>query len=486
MIRSLIRLDMALLNRSRAFWLLLLLLAVSAAFALVSGLDWRNRYVGAAQAARVQVAEDRALLAKVYDDLEAGIRTPTDDESYDGDGEYIPDPRDPYVAGYYHTQLAELPAGSLLGLATGSTELRTAYHLIKSVPIANLVRIGEPAERVNPGALAAGRFDLLAFIVYLCPLALVILLFDAGARELERNGQAALLAGLGATQRELLLARGLTRGSVILSIALAASVIGLAILGQLLSMAALAWLLGVTLYLLFWTTLLLGVASLRFGVVGSAAISVALWVILLLVSPGLTERGLRPPGLLEPRVLADAEVRRIVREASADEDARQAAKAKVARDYWRIDFAKAPACANREGVLREYVLRRLSDETYAKAMRTGRLREALYDQRLNRWGWLSPVLGFSRAMEMFAGVEPARQRAFEEQVFSFHAQWRNRVTDALFTCHRFTRNDFENAPQFQWREPKNGFVPWLTILFVAILALLLGRFALRLYPLYKK
>ncbi|MEO0332350.1 MAG: DUF3526 domain-containing protein [Bacteroidota bacterium] len=178
-------------------------------------------------------------------------------------------------------------------------------------------------------------------------------------------------------------------------------------------------------------------------------------------------------------------MRRVERQASADEDARQAAKAKVAKEYWKIDFAEAPTCANREGVLREYVLRRLSDETYGKAMRTGRLREALYDQRLDRWGWLSPVLYFSRAMETIAGVEPARQRAFEEQVFSFHAQWRNRVTDALFACYRFTRNDFENAPQFEWREPKNGFTPWLTILFVATLSLLLGRFALRRHPLYK-
>ncbi len=484
MIRSLIRLDTALLSRSRAFWVLLLLLAVGAAFALISGLDWRKRYVGAAQTDRIQVAEDRALLAEVYDDLETGVRTPTDDENFDGKGEYIPDPRDPYVAGYYHTQLAELPAGPLLGLATGSTELRATHHLIKSVPIVGLVRIGEPAERVNPGALAAGRFDLLAFIVYLCPLALAVLLFDAVARELESSGQAALLAGLGATQRELLLARGITRGSAILLIALTASMVGLAYLGQLLSMAALAWLLGVTLYLLFWTVLLLGVASLRFGVVGSAAVSVALWVVLLLVSPGLVERMLRPVGLLEPRVIADAEVRRVLREASADEDARAAAKAWVAKEYWHINFSEAPACANREGVLREYVQRRLSDETYAQAMRTGRLREALYDQRLNRWGWLSPVLYFSRAMETIAGVVPARQRAFEEQVFNFHAQWRDRVTDAIFACHRFSQDDFENAPQFVWSEPKKGFIPWLTILFVAAISFLLGRFALRQHPLF--
>ena len=87
-------------------------------------------------------------------------------------------------------------------------------------------------------------------------------------------------------------------------------------------------------------------------------------------------------------------------------NARAAAKAKVAEKYWNIDFSKAPDCANREGVLREYVQRRLSDETYAEAMQAGRSRETLYDRRLDSWGWLSPVLYFNRYMESVAGVAP--------------------------------------------------------------------------------
>ena len=371
MIAPLIRLDIALLLRSRAFLSLLVLLIVAAAFALVSGLDWRARYVNAAEMAREQTVEAHDLLAKSYDDLEAGVREPTDDSNYDGVSEYIPDPRDPYVAGYYHQQLAELPAGVLLGLATGSTELRSTHHVIKSVPAATLIRIGEPAERVNPGALAAGRFDLLAFIMYLCPLTLVVLLFDATARERE-GGQAAMLAGLGLTQRDLLLARGVTRGGTILTVALAASIIGMIAIGELLTTEALLWLVGTAVYLIFWTALLLGVARLGYSLVGSAAIAVALWVVLLLVLPGLVERGLRPDGLLEPRMMADAEIRKVEREATADEAARAAAKERVAREYWQVDLSELPPCANREGVLSAYVERRLSDETYATAMRTGR------------------------------------------------------------------------------------------------------------------
>jgi len=333
--------------------------------------------------------------------------------------------------------------------------------------------------------LSAFREDLpLAFIVYLCPLTLVVLLFDAVARERE-GGQAVLLAGLGPTQRELLLARGLTRGGTVLLVALTASIVGLTLLGQLLSIAGLMWLGGATVYILFWTVLLLGIARLGYGLIGSAAIAVAAWVVLLLVVPGSMERTLRPPGLLEPRVLADAEVRKVEREATADEAARAAAKARVAREYWQIDFDKVPPCANREGVLRDYVVRRLSDETYSAAMRTGREREETYDKRLDRWSWLVPALAFRRFMESTAGVSPARQRAFEAQVIDYHAQWRNWVTDALFACHRFTRSEFDNAPQFTWREPQSSSMHWIAMSVIAVSIFLIGWYALSPSPLFQ-
>jgi len=478
MISALIRLDLALLVRSRAAWLLTGLLIAAAALALSSGLDWRERYLGAATSARAQAAQSEKVLVAVYEDIATGRRQPTNVETFDGNGEFIPDPRDPYVAGFYHTRIAELPAGPLLGLATGSTELRATHHLIKSVPLASLMRVGQPAERVNPGALAAGRFDLLAFILYLCPLALVLLLFDATAREREA-GISQLLAGLGASRRELLIARGITRGGLVAITAIAASIIGIILLGALANAAAGWWILATSAYLLMWTMLLLWVASSRLSVVGSAAVAVALWVALMLLSPGLVERMLRPEGLLEPRALADADVRKVTREINADEAALAAAKLRVARDYWRIDFAKAPACADRKDVLKDYVERRLSDESYTSAMQAGAAREALYDTRLDRWGWLSPVLAIRRAMEGVAGVDPARQRAFEQQVISYHATWRNRVTDAVFACRTFDRAEFDAAPKFEWRAPEVGTTPWIGLLIAAGLALLAGIVALR-------
>jgi hypothetical protein len=312
---------------------------------------------------------------------------------------------------------------------------------------------------------------------------LALLLFDATARERE-GGLAPLLGGLGATKRELLIGRGLTRGGLVIAIALAASGVGIVLIGASDAAAITGWMVGTLIYLLFWTLLLLWVASSKLGMVGSAAVAVGIWVALMLLSPGLVERMLRPDGLLEPRALAEAAVRKVGREINADPAAQAAAKARVARDYWNIDFETAPACANREGVFVEYVERRLSDETYSAAMRQGASREALYDTRLDQWGWVSPALAVRRSMESFAGVDPARQRAFEEQVIGYHAQWRNRITDALFACRGFDRAAFDAAPRFIWQAPSVGAMGWTGIGAALLLALGISVAALRRRPLF--
>lgn len=481
MIGALIRLDARLLLRSRAAWVLTVLLLAAATLALASGLDWRSRYLRAAEVERADAAKSEAELRAIYAGIAARTTTPTDVDAFDGNGTYVPDPRDPYVAGFYHRQLAELPAGPLLGLATGTSELRATHHRIQSVPLYTLLRIGEPAERVNPGALAAGRFDLLAFIIYLCPLALVALLFDATARERE-TGIAPLLSGLGVNRHHLLLARGVVRGGLVMAVAVGASLIGFGLVDAAGSTASWWWLAGTIAYLLFWIALLLALAATRLSVVGTAAVSVALWVALLLLSPGMTERALRPGGLFQPRVLADAEVRRVLREAGSP-DKIDAATSRVARDFWKIDFAVAPACAYRKGVIGEYVQRRLADESYARSMRAGMTRERLFDQRLDQWGWLSPALAVRRAMEQVAGSDPARQRAFERGVIDYHARWRDRVTAALLTCRQFDRAAFEAAPRFTWTEPEPGATRIVGVGAAALLALALAAAALRRRPL---
>ena len=451
MIAALVRLDARLLLRSRLALAMLLLLVAAAALALAGGLDWRARYTDAAADARIQVAKDAAVLREIYIGTARGDITPTDVRTFDGNGEYTPDPRDPYVAGWHHTQIAELPAGPLLGMATGTTELHATHHLIKSVPLDGILRVGVPAERVNPGALAAGRFDLLTFIALLCPLVLIALLYDVLGREREA-GLTPLLAALGATAGQLLLARGMLRGGIVIVVAVAASLCGFVLIGLDDFLTGLLWTVGIVLYLGLWTLLVLCVASLRTGTAGAAGAAIACWVALLLLSPAILERAARPHGLLEPRVLADAEVRRVLRVKGAPEAIEESTR-EVAQRYWNIDFEQAPACAYRADVVPEFVRRRLADEHYAAAMRIGMAKEALFDARLDRWSWLSPALAFRRAMERIAGVDAARQRLFAEEVIRYHAQWRGRVTDALFNCQSFDRRSFEAAPRFVWRNP---------------------------------
>jgi ABC-2 type transport system permease protein len=457
MIPALARLDARLLRRSPLALVVVALLVATAALSVLAGLDWRDRYAGAADPMRTRVIEAQAELRAVYDGMASGSVAPTNVDTFDGNGVFTPDPRDPYVAGLYHKQMAELPPGPLLGLAVGSTELSATHHLIQGTPLYGLLRVGEPAERVNPGALAAGRLDLLAFVLVICPLALIALLFDASAREREA-GLTPLLEGLRASQRDLLAARGLVRGGLVLAVALIAVVVAALLAGAVDPGRLGMWIAGVVSYLAFWTALCLAVASTGAGSVAAAALGIGVWTFLVLVAPGSIERAVRPTGLLEPRAAADPDVRAVMREWGAPDHV-DARIDEVARRYWRVDFAARPACARREGPLGDYAIRRLVDEAYSADLREGDAREALFDRRLDLFGWVVPTLGVRRALEQIAGVDPARQRVFRTEVIDYHARNRDRIVEAIIACRGITRAEFDRVPVFQWREPAMTWSP---------------------------
>lgn len=453
MIWRLVRLDLALLRRSRAGLATLLLLIAAGALALASGLDWRDRYQAAIQTDRADVAKARSELLAIYDGIDAGTVAPTDlraPESEQSDGPFIPDPRDPYVEGFYHTHLAALPPGPLLHLAVGASEFAPNRQILRTVPLSSLARPGEPPEAVNPGALAAGRLDLLAVLIYLAPLVLIALLFDAAARERE-TGASPVLAALGATRRDLLAARGLIRGGAVAVVMTALILLGALPTGAPVSAVA-AFVAGSALYIAFWTSLCLMIASTRLSAVGSASTLAGLWVAVTLLSPSLIERAVRPDGLLSPRALADADVRAVERDWGAP-DRTEDRIAEAGTRFWNVETSALPDCARYDAPLTEWSMRWLMDEVYVAAIEAGQSAEARFDAALDRWGWLSPALSFRRAMETVAGSDPARNRAFESDVVDYHHRIKLRGVSHLLGCDPIDRSDFLAAPQFEWREP---------------------------------
>ncbi len=456
MIWRLAKLDVALLSRSRASLLALGLFAVLGALAIASGLDWRARYTASIDADRTKVDEAKAQLIAVYDGLEDGTTTPTNRRlpaSEWPDGPYIPDPRDPYVEGFYHERLAALPPGALLHLAVGASELSPNRQILHTVPLANLARPGELSEATNPSALAAGRLDLLAILIYLTPLVLIALLYDATARERE-SGISFLVMSLGATRRSLLIARGVVRGGAATAVMLALVGAGSALTAAPVGVTA-AFALGSALYMAFWVGLCLAVASTRASGVGAAAVLAGLWVGITLLSPSLMERALRPDGLLAPRALADAEVRAVQREWSR-EGREQARVSHVGERFWDIDVAELPACARYDGPLLDWSVRWLMDEAYVRAIAAGQSAESRFDAALDRAGWISPPLAFRRSMEVIAESDPARNRHFETAVVDFHQSLKERGVQHWLNCDPIGREDFERAPEFAWREPERN------------------------------
>ena len=438
---------------SRTTALAALLFALPAAAATVSGIQWKHRYLAVADPDRTQVQAASIELSEIYDGIEAGTLEPFDlrlPEDERPDSAYVKDPRDPYAATYFHYQLAELPPGPAMALVNGVTLLHPNHVLIHGRALHELFRPGAPPERTNPALLALGRFDLLAVLLVFVPLCSIALLHDARSRELEGGTQLvldSLGAGTHAIFRTRVLFRGaLVTGCVVVAVGVAGIVAGVPS-GRLFLLV-----LGATAYTALWVAIVGTIASVTSRSIGSIALALVVFLLLVFVGPGLSESLVRPDGLVTSRALVDAEIRALDRVWGAT-DRQQKRIAHVAKTYWGIPSGELPDCAYHADAYPDWSSRRIADHAFSQALASAHSASVILDRRLDLIGLVFPPLGFKRAMQEVAGSGPARAQLFEQRVHDYHAQWRDRGADALINCRRWNREAFAAAPTFHWEEP---------------------------------
>ncbi len=186
MTSHLFRLELRLLTRERAAWVMMVLFAALLAYGLWNGgaLAQRHREVATA------LAQDEA-------EFQRQLRNHLAQQSVDPKA----------VAGRGTT--AVLPPAPLPLLATGQSDLSPGHE---NVVLWKLAAPGDTrAELENPSHLMAGRFDLAFVLVWLYPLFLLALIYDlmAGDRE---AGTLRLALAQGVTPARWMARRALARG----------------------------------------------------------------------------------------------------------------------------------------------------------------------------------------------------------------------------------------------------------------------------------
>jgi ABC-2 type transport system permease protein len=377
------------------------------------------------------------------------------------------DPRDPVWMGKEGAaRLAVLPPAPLAPIAVGQRDLRPqAVRVNSDVHLTSERETETPMS--GPTRLMSGAFDPAFLFVVLFPLVIIALSYELLSGERER-GTLAMLLSQPVSQRALVLGKAIARAIALSGVTVVFALIGLLVAGAELGTTT-AWL-HVLLYIvvlivwaLFWFAAAVTVNGMRQSSASNALILVGLWLVLVVVVPGLVHAAvdaLHPPPSRMERVHE-------AREAAQDIERRLAGlRGRHDRNTKAKGYARDVVKTQRELAKRSApVLDGLREQL--------RLRQ----QMLDALRFLSPAIVVQLALEDIAGAGAIRHQNFETQVDTFHHEFRAFFFDRIDRGARVETADLEALPTMTFREEPHSALLSRVLsgvigLLVAIIALL--------------
>jgi ABC-2 type transport system permease protein len=415
----LFRLELRLLTRERAMWVLLALFAAALAYGLWNGARLNER--------QSQTATE---LNRASSDFMGQLRDHLQSQSVEAQA----------IAG--RGSLAMLSPAPAPLLATGQSDLVPGHQTI------SLWKLSAPGETrselENPSVLLAGRFDLAFVLVWLFPLFLLAFVYDlvAGDRE---SGTLRLGLAQGITPGRWLAHRALALALPVLGLAalatLAAVVVSInAALNRLVLAVAV-----VLAYGLFWVALAIAVNAVARSAAGAATALGATWVLLVLVVPTLLNVAVET---LYPTP-SRAELVAAGRKASGEAEKRGG---ELLNSFYRDHPELAPA-----GQQASFAAQHLTVQTeVGRAIDPVRQR---FDDQLarqqtavGRWRFLSPAIATYEALTDLAGTGYWRYRAFQNQTGEFKTAIHGFFGPKVHRREPITLADYDRLPRFSFRE----------------------------------
>ncbi|MBT6434640.1 MAG: ABC transporter permease subunit [Deltaproteobacteria bacterium] len=338
-------------------------------------------------------------------------------------------------------RLALLPPSPLAPIALGQRDLHP--QAVRVTSGMNLIRERETeTPMAGPTRLQTGAFDPAFLFVVLFPLVVIALSYELLSGERER-GTLAMLLSQPVSQSALILGKASARLIALCGITLLFALIGLIVGG--------AELTGVDagLHILFYAGLLVSWAAFWFaaaiavnsrggGSAKNALVLVGLWLILVVVVPGLINVGVNsfypPPSRIE--LLHEA------REAAQDvEKELNTIEGRHDVDPKAGEAAKKVISVQEELAKRsEPVLKELNEELRAR------------QEILDALRFLSPAILIQMSLEDIAGAGSVRHDRFESQADQFHKEFRDFFTTRIQADSNLELKDLKVLPKFIYEE----------------------------------
>ncbi|MGS2761172.1 DUF3526 domain-containing protein [Sinomicrobium sp. M5D2P9] len=355
----------------------------------------------------------------------------------------------PQVVEYRNPPYAAFPPSRLSVMAIGQRDLLPYFNVVTSK------RDAFSSARTtitNPEKLASGNFDFSFVLIYLFPLLLIIWSYDIYSSEAEQ-GTEQLVAVQGGEMKQILVFKLLFRFILVCTTAWLLSMAGFWLHRETTGLAltdALLWLLGVTLYLLFWCAVtwltVLGKKSSRITLIRLLGIWFALTFLLPAIANKIVEVSHPVPSRTE---LISAQREEI-------EHTWEMPVAQLLDSFYinnpQYAALKSPGDTARYGNKRFVAYYDLLGRRINKHIQKYNGEVAGHNALLRKLGWLSPVVQMQNFLNAAARTGLEDYMDYREQVGVFHDQWVAHMNNFMLYDKKLDENDIQSLPHFELRE----------------------------------
>jgi len=469
------------LLRERLLWLLVGITVCFTALASYNGYQWvvtQNEVISSAQKEQQQAV----ITAQQGVADRQALNQPINwwDDKYDLRGQ----------AFYLMVNYATKPPLPSAAMAVGQSDIQPYFFRMLVTSKQDFIN---QYEFVHPLALLIGKFDLAFFIIYVLPLLLISIGFNALAQEKE-SGQLRLLMLQGLSPMRLLFNQLVIRSSIIILPLLLISISALLLFSEGIDLLSISLFVALVLaYAAFWLALSALVISYGNTSAYNAAVLVIFWLSLVIIIPAVLNTAIVTANTAPSRI-------QYVDNLRDKSDAIDKSSSKVMAQYFQDhpELAKKSNADNSNGETisqpdSSYSTKKIAKiaavetamQPYDDAFQSVLMAQQLYAEKLS---YLSPATIVQGALFELSGNGLVRHQHFIEQVLSHHKNLRYFYQQQISAAHqrgdfspcdgcnaRVTLSDLAQIPKFTYQEKTSG-AAWGNVLmlwlFSAILVVL--------------
>lgn len=371
---------------------------------------------------------------------------------------------------------AVLPPGALSDLSHGVSDVKpntSRVSLWRSVD-----RLFGNYQVQSPIDTAAGAFDLAFVVIFIMPLLMIALSYDALSEDREL-GRLGLILSQPISVRQLVTARLKVRFAAVAGIILLATLIGWLAGGTGDDMVArlpfvAVWILVVGAYFLLWAAVIVWAISLNLKGETTALLLAGLWIVNGLVGPASLSAAAESIYPTPSRLAFLSEAR----EASADAYKSQA-------DIMQGMLLDHPDLTAENYSIPEYIrtaflVTRTVDESVVPVLQRFDEVQAERRQFLSALQYASPAVLTLQSLNLAAGTDLGRHITFERSVRDFKQSVAGAVEANVLAGERLTLADYDGLPRFSHDTPSFGGVlrqVSMPVGFLIVVSILLGTIA---------